>query len=244
MNIVNCWLRGVQCATTSVRQLFIVHFTCQHETEGQKIAINYGLFWGCIKLMVFILSTLTDISTPLRLYAAELVSYKGKHPIVACIPHAMLISLNAINIPFLPQSVFYFTAKPRVNIGHVPDLWCVGRVSGEPHTCLFGKLIMGMTKPLVQGWSTEELLFSFDWVYNNMLSTYIPFIKLSVVHSPLNYNVRAVAEQHSCVMVQLMLMKYGNIIKCIIVHCIAWWELLKKGCDMLSCMERGVGGWH
>lgn len=29
-----------------------------------------------------------------------------------------------------------------------------------------------------------------------MLSTYLPFIKLSVVHSPLNYNVKAVAEQH------------------------------------------------
>lgn len=112
--------------------------------------------------------------------------------------------------------------------------------------CL-GNSFMGMTNPLVQGWSTEELLFSFDWVYNNMLSTYVPFIKLSVVHSPLNYNVRVVAEQHSCVnsvMVQLMLMKYGNIIKCIIVHCITWWELLKKGCDMLYCMERGVGGWH
>lgn len=51
-----------------------------------------------------------------------------------------------------------------------------------------------------------------------MLSTYLPFMKLSVVHSSLNYNVRAVAEQHHSVknvMVQLMLMKYETIIKCI-----------------------------
>lgn len=101
-----------------------------------------------------------------------------------------------------------------------------------------------------------------------MLSTYLPFIKLSVVHRPLDYNVKAVAKQHSCVnsvMVQHVLMKYGNILNVSIDNSLwaaaaplpfvhprvllcyngEWWELLKKGCDIVPfCIGRRVGGWH
>lgn len=46
-----------------------------------------------------------------------------------------------------------------------------------------------------------------------MLSTYLPFIKPSVVRSPLNNSVRA-AESHGVnSVVVLVWMKYGNIIK-------------------------------
>lgn len=167
-----------------------------------------------------------------------------------------------------------FTAKPKVDIRHEPDLWCVGRVSCAPHPCLFGKHIYGhdqTTCPGVKYQRASIFIPPYLWVYNNMLSTYLPFIKLSVVHSPLKYNVRAVAEQHCCAKCceratcAAEVWEYNKIhnmlwttaaplrfahpraLLVLLQLCYNgdWWELLKKGCDIiLYCMGREMGGWH
>lgn len=163
-------------------------------SRAERTAINYCMFWGCIKLRVNWLSWLMFPCS----YACMLLRWlvvKDTFLIVPYIPFAILISFSFMNVP-LHHSVFHFMQSPSHHLLQLcvaenlreglccakwSDLWCVGWVSCDTHTSLvcLGKSFMSLTKLLVNRWSTEELLFSFYSTHKSITTCFPPTSLLS-----------------------------------------------------------------